>query len=447
MCWRTCINVRERVSPLYTELLLDQTQIPKIYIIFPWIEGNAIYIHCYYSQSFEWIIEFVEHKVDPRLLPVVKQSVTEFATLGIWIHLYASMRSYVFSIIFQTLWLYAHLQNVRTLHIRIHEYTYVYTHAKGYTHTTPSLSLPLSLALSPPYASQECVKRIRTSISYTLAGFFSLLLEIFKVHAHTHIYTHLPRPPRLRNLDETYSHVNVTHTHRVHQPGARNFQSRWEREFSLILERDLPRRKRFTIRKKDLFCEKEPYLFMALFTRESFLSCLSETYLGENNFLFVRHISFARKLYKKMALSQKRPTSAKAIRYSSEIYLMWESSLFSQGSFYNFSQNRLIISFVKRAKHIHTHTHTHTHTHIRTHTRAHTHTHVHWRKRCTIRQRYHSSLCVAVCCSMLQYVAVCCSVLQCGAGWCNVMQCVAVCCSVMQRDAVWYSDYACCTVL
>ena len=35
--------------------------------------------------------------------------------------------------------------------------------------------------------------------------------------------------------------------------------------------------------------------------------------------------------------------------------------------------------------------------------------------------------CVAVCCSVLQYVAVCCSVLQ----------CVAVCCSVLQCDAVY----------
>jgi len=49
--------------------------------------------------------------------------------------------------------------------------------------------------------------------------------------------------------------------------------------------------------------------------------------------------------------------------------------------------------------------------------------------------------CVAVCCSMLQYVAVCCSILQCIAVYCSVLQCVAVCCSVLQCVAV------CCSVL
>ena len=41
--------------------------------------------------------------------------------------------------------------------------------------------------------------------------------------------------------------------------------------------------------------------------------------------------------------------------------------------------------------------------------------------------------CVAVCCSVLQWVAVCCSVLQCVAVCCSVLQCVAVCCSMLQR--------------
>jgi len=68
--------------------------------------------------------------------------------------------------------------------------------------------------------------------------------------------------------------------------------------------------------------------------------------------------------------------------------------------------------------------------------------------------------CVAVCCSVLQWVrvctydrglylrggnwkcvlrcvAVCCSVLQCAAVCCRVLQCVAVCCSVLQCVAVW----------
>jgi len=49
--------------------------------------------------------------------------------------------------------------------------------------------------------------------------------------------------------------------------------------------------------------------------------------------------------------------------------------------------------------------------------------------------------CVAVCCGVLQCVAVCCSVLQCVAACCSVLQCVAVCCSVLQCVAV------CCSVL
>jgi len=43
-----------------------------------------------------------------------------------------------------------------------------------------------------------------------------------------------------------------------------------------------------------------------------------------------------------------------------------------------------------------------------------------------------ASMCVAVCCSVLQCVAVCCSVLQCVAVCCSVLHCVAVKCSVLQ---------------
>ena len=43
-------------------------------------------------------------------------------------------------------------------------------------------------------------------------------------------------------------------------------------------------------------------------------------------------------------------------------------------------------------------------------------------------------LCVAVCCSSMQWVAVCCSVLQCVAVCGRALQCAAVCCSVLQRD-------------
>jgi len=58
------------------------------------------------------------------------------------------------------------------------------------------------------------------------------------------------------------------------------------------------------------------------------------------------------------------------------------------------------------------------------------------------------SVCVAVCCSVLQCVAVCCSVLKCAlinemdkmtdavSMYCSVLQCVAACCSVMQCVAV-----------
>jgi len=74
------------------------------------------------------------------------------------------------------------------------------------------------------------------------------------------------------------------------------------------------------------------------------------------------------------------------------------------------------------------------------------------------------SLCVAVCCSVLQCVAVCCSVLQCVAVCCNelghrlnvslivalslpvavchsALQCVPVCCSVLQFVAVYVAMY------
>ena len=54
--------------------------------------------------------------------------------------------------------------------------------------------------------------------------------------------------------------------------------------------------------------------------------------------------------------------------------------------------------------------------------------------------------CVAVCCSALQCVAVCCSVLQCAAVCCSVLQCVAVCCSVLQYVAVCYSVLQCAAV-
>jgi len=62
-------------------------------------------------------------------------------------------------------------------------------------------------------------------------------------------------------------------------------------------------------------------------------------------------------------------------------------------------------------------------------------------------------LCVAVCCSMLQYVAVsahkgectretmCCSVLPCVAVCCSVLQCVAVCCSECVKRRVHAKDY------
>ena len=49
--------------------------------------------------------------------------------------------------------------------------------------------------------------------------------------------------------------------------------------------------------------------------------------------------------------------------------------------------------------------------------------------------------CVAVCCSVLQFVAVCCSLLQCVAVCCSVLQFVAACCSLLQCVAV------CCSVL
>jgi len=53
--------------------------------------------------------------------------------------------------------------------------------------------------------------------------------------------------------------------------------------------------------------------------------------------------------------------------------------------------------------------------------------------------------CVALCCSMLQYVAVCCSILQCEVEhiWYDsiVLQCVAVCRSMLQYVAMWGRTY------
>ena len=51
-------------------------------------------------------------------------------------------------------------------------------------------------------------------------------------------------------------------------------------------------------------------------------------------------------------------------------------------------------------------------------------------------------LCVAVWCSVLQYVAVWRSVVQCVVACCSVLQCVAVCCSVLQCVAVCCSHTA-----
>jgi len=59
---------------------------------------------------------------------------------------------------------------------------------------------------------------------------------------------------------------------------------------------------------------------------------------------------------------------------------------------------------------------------------------------CVVVSRYVLQ-CVAVCCSALQWVNMCCSALQCVAVSWYVLQCVAVCCSVLQSVAV------CCNML
>jgi len=50
-----------------------------------------------------------------------------------------------------------------------------------------------------------------------------------------------------------------------------------------------------------------------------------------------------------------------------------------------------------------------------------------------------SNICVAVCCSMLQYVAACCSKVHYFVVCCSMLQYVAVCCSMLQYVAVCYS--------
>ena len=51
-------------------------------------------------------------------------------------------------------------------------------------------------------------------------------------------------------------------------------------------------------------------------------------------------------------------------------------------------------------------------------------------RRIAARSSWTCSVCVVVCCSVLQCVAVCCSVLQCVAVCCSVLQWAAVCCSI-----------------
>ena len=59
--------------------------------------------------------------------------------------------------------------------------------------------------------------------------------------------------------------------------------------------------------------------------------------------------------------------------------------------------------------------------------------------------------CIAVCCSVLQCVAVRCSAMQCAAVRCSALQCAAVCCSVLQCVAVCcralHCVAMCCSVL
>jgi len=62
--------------------------------------------------------------------------------------------------------------------------------------------------------------------------------------------------------------------------------------------------------------------------------------------------------------------------------------------------------------------------------------------------RKEDTRCVAVCCSVLQYIAVCCSALQYVAVCCSVLrqlqkECVAVCCSILQCVAVRCSMLQC----
>ena len=55
----------------------------------------------------------------------------------------------------------------------------------------------------------------------------------------------------------------------------------------------------------------------------------------------------------------------------------------------------------------------------------------------------HVLQCVAVCCSVLQFVVVYYSALQCTAACCSVLQRVVVCGSVLQRVAVYCSVLQC----
>ena len=67
-----------------------------------------------------------------------------------------------------------------------------------------------------------------------------------------------------------------------------------------------------------------------------------------------------------------------------------------------------------------------------------THTHRRW---CNERQEEHRGImpCVALRCSVLQYVEVCCSILRCGVVCCSVMQCVVLQCMAVCWSVLCYS--------
>jgi len=127
---------------------------------------------------------------------------------------------------------------------------------------------------------------------------------------------------------------------------------------------------------------------------------------------------FCRALLQKRHIDFEGPTNRS---HPIPTYIMAQANCVAQINTHNNIANRECV-----CTGIHIYTYIHMYTYICMHICIYMHI-IFEKKSCTICGIYYRhTLCVAICCSVLQCVAVCCSVLQ----------CVAACCCVLQSDAV-----------